>query len=256
MIARIAAHGGGGVETKARTQLFIEKVEQRYSLGMVAATVLLFAVPLLAGEALQASLLRAMTFMIVASPCAVVLATMPPLLAAMANAGRHGVLVKSAVAMEQGGRDRRGRVRQDRHPDRGNARGWPPSACCPAAGASEQQILALAAAAENPSASTRWPGRSSPPRADAGPGRAGRRPSSAPLPGRGVTAQVGGHAVRDRQPRRATALERARRQRRGRRAARKRRPDRRRHGRRRRARSACSASLTGSARKRRVDGRQ
>jgi heavy metal translocating P-type ATPase len=42
-----------------------------------------------------------MTFMIVASPCAVVLATMPPLLAAIANAGRHGVLVKSAVVMEQ-----------------------------------------------------------------------------------------------------------------------------------------------------------
>jgi P-type E1-E2 ATPase len=37
-----------------------------------------------------------MTFMIVASPCAVVLATMPPLLSAIANAGRHGVLVKSA----------------------------------------------------------------------------------------------------------------------------------------------------------------
>jgi len=39
--------------------------------------------------------------MIVASPCAVVLATMPPLLAAMATAGRNGVLVKSAVVMEQ-----------------------------------------------------------------------------------------------------------------------------------------------------------
>ncbi|MEU2281863.1 hypothetical protein ABZ614_07945 [Streptomyces sp. NPDC013178] len=33
---------------------------------------------------------------IVASPCAVVPATMPPLLSAIANAGRHGVLVKSA----------------------------------------------------------------------------------------------------------------------------------------------------------------
>ena len=42
-----------------------------------------------------------MTFMIVASPCAVVLATMPPLLSAIANAGRHGVLVKSAVVMER-----------------------------------------------------------------------------------------------------------------------------------------------------------
>ncbi len=101
VIARIAAMVEEASATKARTQLFIEKVEQRYSLGMVTATVLLFAVPLLAGEAFQASLLRAMTFMIVASPCAVVLATMPPLLSAMANAGRHGVLVKSAVAMEK-----------------------------------------------------------------------------------------------------------------------------------------------------------
>jgi hypothetical protein len=42
----------------------------------------IFAIPLLAGDALQGALLRAMTFMIVASPCAVVLATMPPLLLA------------------------------------------------------------------------------------------------------------------------------------------------------------------------------
>jgi P-type E1-E2 ATPase len=42
--------------------------------------------------------------MIVASPCAVVLATMPPLLAAISNAGRHGVLVKSATVMETVGR--------------------------------------------------------------------------------------------------------------------------------------------------------
>jgi P-type E1-E2 ATPase len=39
--------------------------------------------------------------MIVASPCAIVLATMPPLLAAVALAGRQGVLVKSALMMER-----------------------------------------------------------------------------------------------------------------------------------------------------------
>ncbi|MQY10782.1 putative cobalt/nickel-exporting P-type ATPase [Streptomyces sp. RB5] len=87
--------------TKAPTQLFIEKVEQRYSLGMVAATLGVFLVPLALGAELTDALLRAMTFMIVASPCAVVLATMPPLLSAIANAGRHGVLVKSAVVMER-----------------------------------------------------------------------------------------------------------------------------------------------------------
>lgn len=68
---------------------------------MVCATVALFVVPLVLGATLRPTLLRAMTLMIVASPCAVVLATMPPLLAAIANAGRHGVLVKSAVVMEQ-----------------------------------------------------------------------------------------------------------------------------------------------------------
>jgi heavy metal translocating P-type ATPase len=101
VVARIVAMVEQASATKAKTQLFIEKVEQRYSIGMVTATVALFVIPLLWGAQLQSTLLRAMTFMIVASPCAVVLATMPPLLSAMANAGRHGVLVKSAVVMEQ-----------------------------------------------------------------------------------------------------------------------------------------------------------
>jgi cation-transporting P-type ATPase J len=100
VVARIVALVGEASATKARMQLFIERVEQRYSVAMVAATIALFVIPLAAGEALRPTLLRAMTFMIVASPCAVVLATMPPLLSAIANAGRRGVLVKSAVVME------------------------------------------------------------------------------------------------------------------------------------------------------------
>jgi cobalt/nickel-transporting P-type ATPase D len=100
VVARIAALVAEAAATKAKTQLFIEKVEQRYSVAVVVATLALFGVPLALGADLQSTLLRAMTFMIVASPCAIVLATMPPLLSAIANAGRHGVLVKSAVAME------------------------------------------------------------------------------------------------------------------------------------------------------------
>jgi heavy metal translocating P-type ATPase len=101
VIARIVAMVEQASETKATRQLFIEKVEQHYSVGVVVATLALFGLPLAFGADLTTSLLRAMTFMIVASPCAVVLATMPPLLSAIANAGRHGVLVKSAVVMEQ-----------------------------------------------------------------------------------------------------------------------------------------------------------
>jgi cobalt/nickel-transporting P-type ATPase D len=101
VMARIVAAVEEASATKATTQLFIEKVEQRYSVLVVAATLALFFVPLALGADLRSTLLRAMTFMIVASPCAVVLATMPPLLCAIATASRNGVLVKSAVAMER-----------------------------------------------------------------------------------------------------------------------------------------------------------
>lgn len=101
VVARIVALVQQASASKARMQLFIERVEQRYSVAVVVGTLLLFFVPLTLGGGFQPTLLRAMTFMIVASPCAVVLATMPPLLSAIANAGRHGVLVKSAVIMEQ-----------------------------------------------------------------------------------------------------------------------------------------------------------
>ncbi|MFF7633230.1 heavy metal translocating P-type ATPase [Kitasatospora sp. NPDC008050] len=150
VIARIVRLVEEASETKAPTQLFIEKVEQRYSLGMVAATLAVFAVPLAFGANVTTALLRAMTFMIVASPCAVVLATMPPLLSAIANAGRHGVLVKSAVVMERLGQvdavalDKTGTLTE----------GTPRvTAIRPLAGSglTEAELLALAAAAEHPS---------------------------------------------------------------------------------------------------------
>ncbi|MGM9336359.1 heavy metal translocating P-type ATPase [Streptomyces murinus] len=150
VIARIVAMVEEASGTKAPTQLFIEKVEQRYSIGMVAATVALFALPLLFGAALRPTLLRAMTFMIVASPCAVVLATMPPLLSAIANAGRHGVLVKSAVVMERLGQmdavalDKTGTLTEGA-PRLTDVRPLP------ASGLAEDEVLRLAAAAEHPS---------------------------------------------------------------------------------------------------------
>ncbi|WP_338022660.1 heavy metal translocating P-type ATPase [Allosalinactinospora lopnorensis] len=100
-VARIAEMVRRASATKAGTQLFIERFEQHYSVGVVIATIAMFTVPLLFGADFESALLRAMTFMIVASPCAVVLATMPPMLAAISNAGRHGVLVKSAVVLER-----------------------------------------------------------------------------------------------------------------------------------------------------------
>ncbi|WP_051226915.1 heavy metal translocating P-type ATPase [Mycolicibacterium iranicum] len=148
VIARISAMVTEAGASKARTQLFIERVEQRYSVGMVVATVALFGIPLMLGESLQSSLLRAMTFMIVASPCALVLSTMPPLLAAIANAGRHGVLIKSAVVLEklstvsQVALDKTGTLTE----------GTPRiTEIRPLAGSSRDDLLSAAAAAETPS---------------------------------------------------------------------------------------------------------
>ncbi|HUO40507.1 MAG TPA: HAD-IC family P-type ATPase, partial [Mycobacterium sp.] len=62
VVARIATLVEEAGRTKAKTQLFIEKVEQRYSVGMVAVTIAVFVVPLLFGDPLQSALLRAMTF--------------------------------------------------------------------------------------------------------------------------------------------------------------------------------------------------
>ncbi|QQS02044.1 MAG: heavy metal translocating P-type ATPase [Austwickia sp.] len=150
VMARIVAQVEVASATKARTQLFIEKVEQRYSIGVVVATLALFGVPLALGQELQPTLLRAMTFMIVASPCAVVLATMPPLLSCIANAGRHGLLVKSAVVMEKF-RD----VSIVAFDKSGTLTEGAPWVCevraLPAAALDDDAVLRLAAAAERPS---------------------------------------------------------------------------------------------------------
>ncbi|MDX2603633.1 heavy metal translocating P-type ATPase [Streptomyces caniscabiei] len=192
VIARIVSLVEEASRTKAPTQLFIEKIEQRYAVGVVVATLAVFGIPLALGEDLTAALLRAMTFMIVASPCAVVLATMPPLLSAIANAGRHGVLVKSAVAMERLGEidavalDKTGTLTE----------GTPEVVAVrplPGSGLDEDELLALAAAAEYPSEH---------PLARAvvaAAGARGLRVAAAEdfvaLPGRGVRATVEGRVV-------------------------------------------------------------
>ena len=149
VIARIATLVAEASETKAPTQLFIEKVEQTYSVIVVVATLLVLGIPMmLFGNTFDEALLRAIVFMIVASPCAVVLSTMPPLLASIANAGRHGVLVKSAAVMESVGRtsvvafDKTGTLTEGRPQvvDVTAFDGHDPS-----------QVLALAAAVEYPS---------------------------------------------------------------------------------------------------------
>ena len=133
-----------------------------------------------------------MTFMIVASPCAVVLATMPPLLAAMANAGRHGVLVKSAVVMEQLGATNRVAFDKTGTLTEGTPR-LTGITILPGAGLGERDVLALAAAAENPSEHPLGRAVAAAAR-DAGLAIAPADEFTA-APGRGVSALICGHRV-------------------------------------------------------------
>ncbi|MFJ7242065.1 heavy metal translocating P-type ATPase [Streptomyces olivaceus] len=196
VIARIVTLVEEASRTKAPTQLFIEKIEQRYAVGVVAATLAVFGIPLALGADLTDALLRAMTFMIVASPCAVVLATMPPLLSAIANAGRHGVLVKSAVAMERLGAidtaalDKTGTLTEGA-PEVTAVR--PVSAPGSAPRLDADGLLALAASAEHPSEHPLARAIVSAARGRNLPIAAARDFTASP--GRGVTALVDGHRV-------------------------------------------------------------
>jgi heavy metal translocating P-type ATPase len=191
VVARIAALVDQAAATKARTQLLVERVEQRYSVGMVAATVLLVALPLALGdEPFREVLVRAMTFMIVASPCAVVLATMPPLLSAIATAGRNGLLVKDAVALERMAGvsvavlDKTGTLTEGRPRV---------AAVHPLGPERADEVLAMAAAVESASEHPlgRAVVRAAADRGLAVPAAAGVHA----LPGRGVTGSVGGRTV-------------------------------------------------------------
>ncbi|WP_225924682.1 heavy metal translocating P-type ATPase [Pseudonocardia abyssalis] len=189
VVAGIAVQVRRATGTKAERQLWIERIEQRYSVIVVVATLALLAVPLLLGAAFEPTLLRAMTFMIVASPCAVVLATMPPLLAAIAVAGRRGVLLKDATVVESLADvdavllDKTGTV----------TRGRPEVVAVePVADLPRDRVLALAAAAE--AGSEHVLGRAV--RESAAHLTVPRATAFAAEPGVGVRAEVAGAVVR------------------------------------------------------------
>ena len=86
---------------KAETQRFIDKAEQYYAMGVIVFTALAVIVPqLLAYEAFGVSFYRAMTIMVAASPCALVISTPATVLSAIGNGARQGVLFKGGIYVE------------------------------------------------------------------------------------------------------------------------------------------------------------
>ncbi len=87
---------------KAHTQRFLERAEQYYAMGVIVATLLLIVVPLwLGGDSFDRIFYRAMTVMVVASPCALIISTPATILSAIGGAARRGVLFKGGAYLEQ-----------------------------------------------------------------------------------------------------------------------------------------------------------
>jgi Cd2+/Zn2+-exporting ATPase len=86
---------------KAETQRFIDTAEQYYALAVIILTALVAIVPQIFGwELFATSFYRAMTVMVAASPCALVISTPATVLSAIGNGARRGILFKGGVYVE------------------------------------------------------------------------------------------------------------------------------------------------------------
>jgi Zn2+/Cd2+-exporting ATPase len=87
---------------KADTQRFLDRFEQFYAAGVILFTIGLIVVPLLfMDQSFQTAFYRAMTVMVVASPCALIISTPASILSAIGGAARRGVLFKGGVHLER-----------------------------------------------------------------------------------------------------------------------------------------------------------
>lgn len=88
-------------EARAPTQSWIEDLESRYAFGVIVASGLAILVPwLLLGWTFDDAFYRAMTLLVVASPCALVISIPATIVSAVSNGARHGILFKGGAHLD------------------------------------------------------------------------------------------------------------------------------------------------------------
>ncbi len=86
---------------KAETQRFIDQAEQYYALGVIILTALFIVIPpTLLNVPFDDAFYKAMTILVAASPCAIVISTPATVLSAIGNGARRGVLFKGGIYVE------------------------------------------------------------------------------------------------------------------------------------------------------------
>ncbi len=89
-------------KNKAKTQHFLDAFEPRYAVSVIGVVVLLIFIPwLLFGHDFDSTFYRAITVLVVASPCALIISTPASIISAIANGARNGILFKGGAYVEQ-----------------------------------------------------------------------------------------------------------------------------------------------------------
>ena len=89
----------------APTQRLIDRFSQPYTLIVIGMTVLAGVVPILVGnEPVSTTIYRAITLLVVASPCALIISTPASILSAIAAGAREGILFKGGAYLEAAAR--------------------------------------------------------------------------------------------------------------------------------------------------------
>ena len=134
-------------DNAAPTQQFIDRFSQPYTLAVIGATVLAILVPFIFGsEPFDRTLYRAMTLLVVASPCALIISTPASILSAIAAGARGGVLFKGGAYLEKAADldllafDKTGTLTHGKHQL---------TDVVPLRGYSEEEVISLAAGAES-----------------------------------------------------------------------------------------------------------
>ena len=103
---------------KSEAQRFTDRFEGWYAVGVIVFSILSASSHrCCSAHTWEPSIYRAMTLLVVASPCALVISTPASTLSALANAARNGILFKGGAALEDIGAIAHGGLRQDRHAD-------------------------------------------------------------------------------------------------------------------------------------------
>ncbi|MEW6613268.1 MAG: heavy metal translocating P-type ATPase [Pseudomonadota bacterium] len=99
-LARIIHLVEAAQASKGRSQRFIEHFGRRYSPTVLGTGILLALLPPLFGQPWGEWMARATVFVVAAAPCALVISVPITLVAALGTAGRHGILIKGGVHLE------------------------------------------------------------------------------------------------------------------------------------------------------------